>query len=155
MSVRLLFEGMNELRDALHNLPNELALEAREVVSNAATDAMRETVNAYPIRTTNVNPGIHRKTTYFPPGNLRRRVTIVNKSNNASALSVVRSAAPHAHLFEDGTARRTNSKGANRGSMPKAPLSELMIPKVIRIRRRMYEQLIAIVRAAGFVVAEG
>lgn len=153
-SVRLLFEGMNEFRDALQKLPEELAQQARSVVADAAKEALRETVDGYPVRQSNRNPGINRKTPYYPPGNLRRRVVIANKSTNVSAIFVVRSAAPHAHLFENGTARRTTSTGANRGSMPAAPLAERMIPKVVRIRRRMVEQLLAIVRAAGFEVTE-
>lgn len=154
MSVRLIFEGMDEFRNALRNLPAELVLQAKAVVSEAAQEAMVETVNGYPIRQSNVHPTARRKTTYYPPGNLRRRVVITNKSNNASALFIVRSAAPHAHLFEFGTARRQTASGANRGSMPAAQLADRMIPKVVRIRRRMVERLLEIVRSAGFVVTE-
>ena len=85
---------------------------------------------------------------------LRKGVTVQDKSTRVSAAYKVRSASPHAHLFEDGTGRRQTRSGANRGQMPKAPVQELMIPKVIRIRKRMVDQLIAIVRAAGFEVSE-
>ncbi len=150
MTVRINFEGLNELRQGLQNLPQTLAAEAAQVVSAAADQCAQETKSAYPVRQTNLTPGYRRKTPWYPPGILRGRVTITNKSTNVSAAYAVKSAAPHAHLFENGTHVRHTKNGANRGAMPAAPIEERMIPRVIRIRARMVDRLIQIVRDAGF-----
>ncbi len=155
-SFRVTFEGMNELRDALSKLPEDLTQQSRLVVQASAREASNETVLAYPVRRTNLSPGYKRKSPWFPPGILRGRVTVTDRSTNVSAVYQVKSAAPHASLFENGNEgrKRYNSKGQNRGAMPAAQTSERMIPKVVRIRARMYEQLKEIVRLAGFEVSE-
>jgi hypothetical protein len=156
MSVQIQWEGLDELRTALRNLPEDLATQAAVVVSAVAMQDAQETKIDYPIRQTGTHPGYRRKTTYFPPGNLRKGVTVSDKSTRFTARFVVRSGAPHAWLFEHGTEgrQRRNKQGANRGAMPAAPESEKMIVKAIRSRQRMKAQLIEIVKAAGFEITE-
>jgi len=154
MGVKINFDGMNELRDGLSRLPQELAAKAAQVVETSAEQAGQSIRSSYPIRQTNLHPGPHRKSPWYPPGNLHNRVTVSNQSSAVSARYAVKSAAPHAHWFENGTGRRSTQSGANRGSMPAAPISERMIPIVIRVRSRMVSQLIEIVKAAGFTVGE-
>ena len=138
MPVRLNFDGMSELRTALQNLPQDLADEAADIVSATAQDAKSAIQSGYPIG---------------PTGNLHNRVTAANNAGRrAAAIAIVKSNAPHAWIFEHGTRRRSTAKGANRGSMPEAPESAQMIPKVIRLRARMVNQLIELVKRAGFVV---
>lgn len=153
MGVRISWEGRDEFLTALRNLPEDLAAQAAQVVRASAEQAGQETKADYPIRQTNQTPSLRRHSTWFPPGNLRKGVTVADKSTLVSAAYVVRSAAPHAHLFERGTLVRRTRSGANRGAMPQANVAERMIPKVVRIRQRMVQQLIAIVRAAGFEVS--
>lgn len=133
---RLRLDGLDQLRAALMRLPEELASEGADIVQAAAEQAARETQAAYPVRT----------------GTLQRRVTAMTERSKGGALGLVRSRAPHAHLYEFGTKKRKNDKGANRGVMPAAPEAQRMIPKVIRIRKRMTQQLIDLVRKAGFTV---
>ncbi len=156
MSVQIQWEGLDELRTALRNLPEQLATEAAAVVRAVATQDAQETKSDYPIRQTGTSPGYRRKTPYYPPGNLRKGVTVSDKSTRVSAHFVVRSGAPHAWLFEHGTEGRNRQarNGANRGAMPPAPDSEKMVVKAIRSRQRMVKQLIEIVKAAGFEVTE-
>jgi hypothetical protein len=153
MGVEIKWEGLDELRTALRNLPEDLATQAASVVRAAADQAAMETRIAYPVRQTGLYPGPTRKSSWFPPGVLRGRVTVEDKSGQFSAKFKARSLAPHANLYENGGKFvRRNKKGANRGQMPAAPIEDRMIPKVIRIRARMVQQLIEIVKAAGFEV---
>lgn len=143
-NFKLQMDGLAELRQQLRNLPEDLAKEAGEIVKFHAEAAASEIENNYPVRTTNLRPGLHRKSSWFPPGNLVRRVTTATTLSRVSMQAIVRSRAPHAHLFEFGTERRTTDRGANRGRMPKAPASQAMIPKVIRWRRKMVDALKAL-----------
>ncbi len=133
-SVRLTFEGMNELRDGLSGLPEFLALKAASVVRDTAQRVGFEVALNYPSLT----------------GNLRRGVSMsFSGSSSVSVKGTVRSAAPHAHLYEYGTARRQTDKGANRGVMPQGPTESRVGPRASRARRQMYDQLIEIVKEAG------
>ena len=155
MGVQIQWEGLDELRTALRNLPEELATQAASVVRASAEQAAMDTRLAYPVRQTGLYPGPRRKSSWFPPGILRGRVTTTDRSTPVSASFKVKSQAPHANLYENGGKFvRRNKRGANRGTMPAAPIDARMIPKVIRIRARMVQQLIEIVKAAGFEVTE-
>lgn len=133
-------DGLAELRRALRELPETLAREADLVVQAAADAAASEIRASYP---------------EGPTGNLRRGVVreLITSSRFASG-AVVRSRAKHASLFEAGTRPRRTADGANRGRMPPASPEQAFIPKAIRARRRMRQQLIDIVRRAGFEVTE-
>lgn len=140
MATRVRLEGLTELRNALRRLPTDLAEEAATIVEAHANLARTEIQAGYPTG---------------PTGNLKRRVTVThNAGRRVSAVAVVKSAAPHAWIFEHGTRRRVTERGRNRGRMPEATDAQQMIPKVIRIRRRMVTALIALVRRAGFEVTE-
>jgi hypothetical protein len=133
VGVRINFEGLDELRDGLARLPHDLATKAALVVRQTAEQVGQEVVANYPIRS----------------GNLRRGVRVTVEGSNVSTRGVVRSASPHAHLFEKGTGRRTTTKGANRGQMPKGPTDALVGPRASRARRHMEEQLIEVIHEAG------
>jgi hypothetical protein len=153
--TKLELKGLTEFRKALQNLPEDLREEADVIVQAQADEALRQIQAVYPVRTTNLSPGPRRKTRFFPPGNLRARVTRSREERSRfTSRAIVRSRAPHAHLFEEGTKRRKNAKGANRGAMPQAPIGQRMIPIVIRRRRVMVEALKDVVRKAGFQVNE-
>ncbi len=138
--------GLEELRAELRKLPEDLATEAGDIVLAHAEMAKRDVQAGYPVRTSNMNPGPNRKTPWYPPGNLQRRITVQrNRSKVASAASV-RVTAPHAAIFEFGTDKRTTEKGWNRGRMPKADEATAAIPKFMRARFRMVEALKEMVR---------
>ncbi len=136
---RLELQGLAEFRAALRALPKDLADEAGAIVLAHADDAKRQIQTAYP---------------EGPTGNLRVGVRVDRSQSSAfAATAIVRSRARHASLFEFGTQARQTRAGKNTGAMPKAPAGQAMLPIVIRVRRRMVEQLIALVRRAGFQVA--
>lgn len=132
-------EGLTELRNALRNLPEDLARDAAEIVVNVAEGAKAEIVSGYPQGRT---------------GNLKGGVTVHRSHAQFTSQAIVKSRAKHAHLFEFGTKARKTANGVNRGRMPKAPAHQAMIPVVIRKRRQMVQQLIELVRRAGFEVSE-
>lgn len=140
MSATVTIEGMDDLRAALRQLPQDLTDEAAGIVSGYAAQAQQEISSGYP---------------QGPTGNLKNRVTVTNNAGRRfGTVSIVKSAAPHASIFEKGTKVRQTGKGYNRGAMPEPPESERMIPKVIRLRQRMVSDLIALVQRAGFEVGE-
>jgi hypothetical protein len=134
VTVRINFEGLNELRDGLSHLTQELTDKASAIVSATAQQVDLEVQANYPSRT----------------GNLKRGVSFKVERSGVSTRGVVRSAAPHAHLIENYTGnRRETRSGANRGVMPASPIDERVGPRASRARHRMYDQLIEIVKEAG------
>lgn len=131
MSNRLVFDGLAELRQALRNLPSELTGEASNIVEATANAAAVEIRSEY---------GKHNVT-----GNLQAGVVISRVDKGKfSAGAIVKSSAPHAHLFEDGSQARhyTTAKGAKHatGKMwGKTPPRPVFRPVMIRHRRRMWE----------------
>ena len=140
------WSGLQEFKNQLRNLPKELTAEAGQIVLAAADGAKRETIAAYPSGLSSKNPGA-----------LKRGVSMTARRNvisSGGAGAVVRSSAPHAHLFEKGTGVRRTDKGWNRGKMPEAPVSQQMIPIMIRARRQMHVKLIDMVQRHGLVVSQ-
>ena len=137
MGVALQWNGLDEFRDALRNLPEHLAAEAEDIVVAAATGAKLTIQTNYPLG---------------PTGNLKRGVQLSRDRSPAQIKCVVSSRAPHAHIFEKGTDRRKNRRGANRGRMPRAPYGQAFIPAAIRARAVMTDQLVAMLRREGFLV---
>lgn len=136
-NFRVQMDGLAELREQLRRLPDDLATEAGDIVLEYAESAKRDVQTNYPART----------------GTLRRRVTIERNRSKVTTSAIVRSAAPHAHLFEKGTHVRRTDRGWNRGAMPAASEAQAAIPKFIRWRARMVEALKELVRTKGFEVA--
>jgi len=130
---------MKELREALRRLPEELTGEAGHIVEGIANGAASEIRRAYPSRSGRLIGGV--VVTKFERGKV-------------AAGAIVKSSAPHAHLFEFGTSSRRTGRGWNRGQMPDAPESERMVPIVVKARRRMYSLLADLLRRTGFVVSE-
>lgn len=142
--------GLNELREALRNLPDRLKDEAAVIVRQHADEMARVTQDAYPTGpkgSPNSNSG-------NPPGGLKRGVRVTHEGSHLTVVSQVRSHANHAHLFEEGSKVRRNRRGQNRGQMKPGGGNEsaLMIPKAIRLRRRMTAALISMVERNGLKV---
>ena len=153
-SIKMQMDGLNELRDALHKLPEDLLEEAADIVIAHAEEARREIQEAYPVRTTNLNRRSSRTGKWFPPGILKARVTSLKNRSLIATSALVQSRAPHAWIYEHGTEgrKRRTDKGWNRGAMPEAPLERRMIPKAIKWRARMVKALTELVQRAGFEV---
>lgn len=132
------WSGLQEFKNELRKLPDELKGEGAKIVLDTAQSVARDVQAAYP---------------QGPTGNLKRGVRMtVEALDRGGSAARVQSTARHAHLFEKGTGPRQNRRGANRGRMPAAPESQQMIPIAIRARRQMYERLIRMVQAHGLTV---
>lgn len=133
MPNRVVWEGLEELKAQLRQLPADLAAEASSIVLDAAQGAKTDMV--YPRRT----------------GNLADHVTVSTVSAGTfGAAAIVRNTSPHAAIYENGTQARHTALGANRGSMPPG---HVFVPAVMRNRRRMYERLKALLVSHGLVVS--
>jgi hypothetical protein len=133
---QLRLDGLNELREALRNLPDELTSQASRVVEGAANAAAAEAKRNYPRgETGNLIAGV--QVTHFDRG-------------KHSAGAIVKNVAKHAHIFENGTQVRQTRSGANRGAMPPG---HVFIPAVIRARTRMYQELMDLLQRTGLRVS--
>lgn len=128
------WDGLDEYRELLRTLPETLANESANLVEGAANAAAFDIRSAYPVRTGNLQKGV--------------TVTVLNRGRTATG-RIVKNNAPHAWLFEVGSQARHTSLGANRGSMPPG---HVFIPRVIKWRRRLYEQIKELLRLKGATV---
>ncbi len=136
-NAQLRFDGLNELREQLRNLPAELTSEASTIVDSTAREAEAEIRGEYES---------HRRS-----GNLAKRLRVTRVDQGKySAGALLKSTAPHANLFENGSQARHTDIGANRGSMPPA---HVFVPAVVRARRRMFEKLKAMLQRNGLTVS--
>jgi hypothetical protein len=130
---RIVWSGLEELKQQLRDLPAALAGEAGSIVLGAA-DGARADMH-YPRRT----------------GDLADHLTITKVTTGPfGAGAVVRNTSKHASLFENGTQARHTAIGANRGTMPPG---HVFIPAVIRHRRAMYAQLTDLLVRHGLIVS--
>jgi len=133
---RIVFEGLEELKRALRELPAELTGESSHIVESNAIGAA-DTIKANYARVS---------------GTLVKGVSVKTAKDQFAVGAVVKSKAPHAWMYENGTQVRHNDKGANRGRMPPAPPGRAFIPVIIRARKRMYEQLADLLKRKGLQV---
>lgn len=134
-SVRLQWEGLDELRRELAAAPREVRDDAFRIVRAHVDGAASEIRSSY--------QG-HRVT-----GTLLSRLRTDYPS--ASILfGQVRSAAPHGSLFEFGAGARRTDRGANRGRMPAA---KTFVPIAQAWRARMVVALSEMLTRRGFSVS--
>lgn len=138
---RFVFDGLDDLKAALRNLPDELAGEAGRIVETHANSAAVTIRAAY---------GAHRRT-----GNLQEHVSIDRVARGRyGAAARVKSTARHAHLFETGTkARHYITRRGVRHVTGAAEPQHVFVPEMIRVRRRMYEELKALLVRNGIQVS--
>lgn len=133
---RLVFNGLDDLRAALRQLPEELTGEASHILEAAANGAAVDIRSGY---------AGHRRS-----GDLQDKVTVEHGVSGFAASAVVKSNSRHAWLFENGSQARHTAIGANRGSMPPA---HVFVPVLIRKRRAMYDQLKDLLTRKGLLVS--
>ena len=139
MPATFAIAGLAELKAELRRLPEELASDAGEVVLGAANRAEAAILARYP---------------HGPTGNLRDGVSVHEaRADRFGAKMIVRSAAPHAHLYEYGSASRAY-KGANRGRMPAATGGPVFVPEMQRARAWMWDALRRLIEATGLEVRD-
>lgn len=139
MSARVRFEGLDELRAALRQLPEELRNDALALVIQTGDEAADTIRAAYEASRVSGNLARGVKTASIPAGRF-------------GAAVAVRSTAKHAFIFENGTQTRKTQLGANRGAMPPG---RVFVPIMIRHRRMLHHLLVDLVQRAGFEVHDG
>ena len=137
--IKLTFDGIEEFKTALRNLPKEMADEAHDVVRTHATIASKKISQAYP----------QGKTGTLRGGLLVRQIP----GKLFTVVYQVASTAKQSSWLEYGVKKlRKTKQGYNRGALPREPEQERMIPIVQRQRISMVKDLIALVARAGFEV---
>jgi hypothetical protein len=142
---RFVFDGIDELREALRNLPAELAAEAAGYVTDNAEAAVADVRRVYEA--------------HVDSGNLVSRLFISTSSSAFGAGALVRNTAKHAWLFENGSQARhwTGPRGTGKstGEMwgkTAQPPSHTFIRSMMKHRKHMYEQLRAMLERHGLEV---
>jgi hypothetical protein len=135
MSSHVTFEGLEELKAALRDLPATLTQEATGIVQGAAEAARAEIAAAYPRRA----------------GTLADSLTVTTPIAGPAGVSVtLRATAKEARWFEFGTQTRQTKLGANRGPMPAKPT---FYPRANAHRAQMLEDLAEMLRREGLLVS--
>lgn len=140
---RVKWEGLDELRELLRALPEELREEGEGIVLDAASGAKDDIYAAYPVWTGNLRNGLQMRSLdgsddfFFRTG-----------SKLLGAGAILFNNAKHAYIFEHGTAAR-HSGIRSTGIMP---AGNVFIPRVIKWRNRMYDALARMLEGHGFEV---
>jgi len=135
MPVNVFLDGLDELRKALRDMPDELTNDAIVIVLTAANNTASQVKAAY------------------PSGPMRDGVSVTDRSVQYQAHFVVESDTDEAVWWEFGTQNRHTQQGWNRGAEPAHPERGLIgIAK--RERAAMHAALVELVRRAGFMVTE-
>src|SRR4029434_10598575 len=128
----LSWDGLDELRQVLRAMPAVLQPEVQARAFAHAGAAATTLRAAYP---------------EGPTGNLRRGVRLDQRAaRGGGSATVLVSAAPHAWIYERGTAPRTTTKGWRRGRMPR---SDAFAGVVGPARRRLIDDLTALLVQRG------
>lgn len=128
------WDGLAELRAEILKLPEECTGEAAHLIESAANAVKVEIAAAYPWRT----------------GDLRKKTTTVPLARKGFIVGfVVKNTSKLATVFEHGTQARHTALGANRGSMPPG---HVFVPRVVKARRALTQQLKNMVARHGAVV---
>lgn len=141
---KFVFTGMDELKAELRALPSHLTAEAGREVVSAANGA------AVTVRTIY---GQHKVS-----GNLQAGVSVSHESAGTyGARSVVKSNAPHAWLFDNGSQARhymtaNGVKHATGRMWGRTPPTHAFVKTMIAARRGMFEKLRGVMERAGLVV---
>lgn len=132
MAARFEWKGLRELQVWMEQLPAAVKGEARHIVQDTANGA------AVRIRS-NYSAHVH-------TGRLRDSVRVSMAESRHRITGTVKTSAPHAHLFEFGTAARQTSQGWKRGIMPAAPPAHAFLPVIEQDGRRMIAKFLDVLR---------
>lgn len=130
------WNGLDELKADLRNLPRELSGEGRAIVLAHGDQAFADILAGYAERSGNLKRGLKKRVEESPVG-----VTVI-----------IRNLAPHAGLWEHGTKARHTKLGWSRGTMKGQPAANTFISKMQRSRRRMQAALAALLERKGLTV---
>ena len=127
-AATLEIQGLDELKKLVGGFADACTDDGQQLADQAAMRAVEEVKAAYP---------------QGPTGNLKKGVRIVRvKGDGHRVLSIVKSTAPHAHLYEYGTRRQ--------------PARPVMGEVAARVRRDFYADLLRMVeRVTGAAITGG
>ena len=127
-AATLEMQGLDELKKLVAGFADACTDDGQQLADQAAMRAVEEVKAAYP---------------QGPTGNLKKGVRIVRvKGDGHRVLSIVKSTAPHAHLYEYGTRRQ--------------PARPVMGEIAARVRRDFYADLLRMVeRVTGAKITGG
>lgn len=140
--VSLTLDLFDDLREALRNLPEDLHDEAFGIMESTADAAMNDIRAAYPVKT----------------GNLRNGVIKEVRAGLLKTVTVIKNTAPHAWIYEHGTAARhftgTDKSGRHYiiGDRGQAKAGNVFIPRMIRSRRQFYDDVAELMERHGLLV---
>jgi hypothetical protein len=145
-SATLTWDGLTELRAMLRGLPEAIQQETVPLVLHHARTSEGQLLLRYP----------------SVSGRLRRGVSVRQTTSEHGAAAVLRSAAPHAGLYERGTKMREGRGGnatgkgsrrdgalANRGRMQRTNTFKNVVDPS---RERLYHDLVQLLVRRGFLV---
>jgi len=135
MPASVTWDSLDDLKDALMHLPEELAGEASHIVEGVANAAAAEIRQTYPVFT----------------GNLRDHVEVdTYDSGKYGVHARVRNTAKHAFIFENGTeARHYYTDNNVEHATGRMPPGHVFIPIMMKHRRRMYVLLAELLERHG------
>ena len=153
MPVKLTLRGVSQLTEDLRRLPEQLRDEGRQI-AQGHLDAAESTIRSAYARMTASGT---RREKGRAPGNLeaglgQRQLTAAGQAARFGVKLRLENRAPHAYLVEVGTELERDYRGAPRGRMPAA---KIFLPTVIRARRDMTADLVALLERAGLRVSRG
>lgn len=139
------FDGLEELKQELRNLPDALKGEGRHIVEGVANRAAADVKAEY---------GNHRDS-----GNLQDGVIVTHfERGRFSAGAIVKSSAPHAWLFDNGSAARhyftVRGKRHDTGKMwGRTAPTHVFVRTMMRVRESMWEQFTELLERHGLRVS--
>ena len=136
MSATFRIDGLPEQIAEMTTLPQDLTQATQPILDGAAQSVAADIQGAYPRRTGRLAAGV--------------QVAPARTGDTVAAARIVNTA-PHAAIFEHGTAARHTALGANRGMMP---AGNVFIPRMIRVRRELGRDVAAVMTAKGLTVTE-
>lgn len=134
MSATLTLHGIEEQRRAFRTLPRDLAQDSQPIVDSSAENVAAEIRAGYPRKTGRLANGVH---------------TAPASTTETAAQARVVNEAPHAFIYEHGTAARHDALGRNRGMMRPG---NVFIPRMIRARRAMFDRIGTVMTRYGLTV---
>jgi hypothetical protein len=141
VSVRFQFDGLEELKAELRNLPAALTAEASDIVERRANNAADDIRSIY---------RQHRVS-----GRLADGVIVTHFDRGRfSAGAIVKSTSPIAWLFDNGSQARHWASGKSTGTMwGKTPPTHVFVHTMIRTRRAMWGDLADLLERHGLAVS--
>lgn len=139
MASRLVWEGLDDLMDEIRRLPETLTGEATKLVEGAANAVTFEIRSAYPVRTGK----LRNATKLMPLKSKGQFVAGAMVTNTSKLATIIENGSQARHYFT------VNGVKHLTGRMPPG---HVFIPRIVRARRKLLQQLKDMVTRHGAIV---